>query len=280
MEDSHGFDMLPRLSSGGKDQDTWKHFSDNVKTTFKDDDKVKVRDNYIQFDVGQNSFLPFEGHKFLRFSGNPLSYSHIVLVIMRMFFGPRVREWDDICGECGYYSQNEVSDSVRLYEQPDPPSSIHAPLFEVRDIPEKGRGLIAKVDIPAGTRILCEKPLLQASTTTPGDLEATAAPRLKALSQSQQRKFLSLHNSFPGEHPLNGIIRTNALPCGPGSIVGGVYLTISLVNHSCLPNSLNNWNSVAGHETIHAIRPIKAGEEITIYYYKGGPSIVRRPILK
>ncbi|KAF4437246.1 SET domain-containing 5 [Fusarium acutatum] len=48
----------------------------------------------------------------------------------------------------------------------------------------------------------------------------------------------------------------------------------------CLANSLNNWNSEAGHETIHAIRPIKAEEEVTIYYDEGGPSNLRRPMLK
>ncbi|KAF4494034.1 SET domain containing protein 5 [Fusarium agapanthi] len=281
-----GFDMVPRLSSGAEEQQTWDDFIDHVKVAYKDDSKVKIKANYIQIEVGDQLLLPFEGHKFLRFSSkpsddsDPYPYIYIITGIACDYFGFRARSWQHSHREFGYYSQNEVNESFRLYEQPDPPSSINVPLFEVRDISGKGRGLIAKVDIPAGTRILCEKPLLQASTMNSGDLEATAAPRVKALSESQQREFLSLHNNFPGEHPFSGIIRTNALPCGPGSIVGGVYPTISLINHSCLANSHNNWNSEAGHETIHAIRPIKAGEEITISYDEGGPSNVRKPMLK
>ncbi|KAF5711077.1 SET domain-containing protein [Fusarium mundagurra] len=282
-----GFDMVPRLSSGREDQQTWDEFIERVMIVYEYDSEVEIKANYIKFKAGEQLLLPFEGHKFLRFSSTPNDdwsivegYIDILLVIAREFFDFRVREWREERKELGYYSEKEVKESFRLYEQPDPPRSIAGPLFEVRDIPGKGRGLIAKVDIPAGTRILRENPLLVASTTIPGDLEATAAPRLKALSKSQQRQFLSLHNNFPGKDPFSGIIRTNALPCGPGSIVGGVYPTICLINHSCLPNSHNNWNSEAGHETIHALRPIKAGEEITISYVEGGPSNVRRPILK
>lgn len=166
----------------------------------------------------------------------------------------------------------QVLHVLMIHSQPDPPCID----FEVGVIPGKGRGLIANVDIPAGALILCEKPLLVASTMASGNLEATAAPRLKDLSKSQQQAFQSLHNNFPGEDPFSGIIRTNAIPCGPGSIVGGVYPTISLINHSCVPNSHNNWDSEAHHETIHAIGPIKAGEEITISYDEGGPSYPRK----
>ncbi|KAF5251272.1 hypothetical protein FANTH_3564 [Fusarium anthophilum] len=152
--------------------------------------------------------------------------------LARLYLGPRVQPWNDGLNQFGYYSWSEVYDSFRLYNQPRSPSSIIMPPFEVRDIPGKGRGLIAKIDIPAGARILWEKPLLLANPIASEDLEATVAAKVKALSKSQQQQFLSLHNNFPG------------------------------------------------HETIRAIRPIKAGEEITINYDEGGPSNVRRPMLK
>ncbi|KAF5538177.1 SET domain-containing protein [Fusarium phyllophilum] len=264
--------MVPRLSSGCEDQLTWDDFIERVMIVYEDESEVEIKANYIKFGAGEQLLLPFEGHKFLRFSSTPNDnwfsveqYIYLLHHIACEFFGSRVRGWREERKELGYYSENEVNDSYRLYEQ---------------GYPWKRQRPFAKVDLPAGTRILCEEPLLVASTAIPGDLEATAAPRLKALSKSQQREFLSLHNNFPGKDPFSGIIRTNALPCGPGSIVGAVYPTICLINHSCLPNSHNNWNSEAGHETIHAIRPIKAGEEITISYGEGGPSNVRRPMLK
>jgi hypothetical protein len=136
------------------------------------------------------------------------------------------------------------------------------------------------MDIPEGTRILCEKPLLTVQSTPLEVLEPLLATKLKAMTKTEQRQFFSLHNNFPGKHVLGGIFKTNALPCGPDSPVGGIYPTICLINHSCLPNSHNNWNSQAEHETIHAIRSIQAGEEIVIPYDRGGPCAVRQASLK
>ena len=100
------------------------------------------------------------------------------------------------------------------------------------------------------------------------------------MPKSVQRQFLSLHNKTPGKYPFSGIFKTNALPCGPGSPIGGVYPTACLINHSCNPNAHNSWNSNEEHETIHAIRPIKRGIEITISYDRGGPSRIRQAFLK
>jgi len=149
--------------------------------------------------------------------------------------------------------------------------------FNVQPVPDKGKGLVACVNIDKGKRILSEKPLFTTSNWPSMSLmESGIAAKLKELSKTEQRQFLSLHNNFPGKHPFSGIVKTNALPCGPDSTIGGVYPTICLINHSCLPNAHNNWNSDAKCETIHAIRFIKAGEEITISYDKGSPSSSRR----
>jgi hypothetical protein len=112
------------------------------------------------------------------------------------------------------------------------------------------------------------------------ELELTLATKLKALPKASQRQFLSLHNKSPGSYPFSTIFTTNALPCGSNNVGGGVYPTICLINHSCIPNSYHNWNPNEKHETIHAIRPIKAGEEITIAYEHGGTSTERRASLK
>ena len=111
-------------------------------------------------------------------------------------------------------------------------------------------------------------------------METSIAMKLKSLSKTEQRQFLSLHNNFPGKHPFSGVVKTNALPCGPDSVTGGIYPTACLINHSCLPNAHNNWNGDTKCETIHAIRFIKAGEEITISYDKGGSSDSRRTHLR
>lgn len=153
-------------------------------------------------------------------------------------------------------------------------------MFEAKTIPLKGIGLVALQDIPQGTLIIQEKPLLVTRPGAPAALEAFLSSELKKLDKASQRQFLSLHNNFPGKHPFAGIMKTNALPCGSGSEIGAVYPTICRINHSCLPNSQNTWNSDTKIETIFAISPIKCGEEITISYDKGGPSAVRQASLK
>ena len=103
-------------------------------------------------------------------------------------------------------------------------------------------------------------------------MESKIAEKLKSLSKTQQRQFLLLHNNFPGKHPFSGIVKTNALPCGSNSGIGGIYPTVCLINHSCLPNAHSSWNSDTKCETSYAIRYINAGENITISYDRGGPS--------
>ena len=163
----------------------------------------------------------------------------------------------------------------------DPIRELGLPLFEIQTIPGKGQGLVACFNIAKGTRILSENPLLTTSNLSPISLmESNIAMKLKSLPKTQQRQFLSLHNNFPGRYPFSGVVKTNALPCGPNSMIGGIYPTICLINHSCLPNAHNSWNSDTECETIHAIRYISAREEITISYEKGGPSNSRHTYLK
>ena len=161
-------------------------------------------------------------------------------------------------------------------------SELNLPLFEIQSIPGKGRGVVARFNIAKGSRILCEKPFFTTPNLFPlSVMEENIAKKLKTLSKTEQRQFFSLHNNFPGKYPFSGIIKTNALPCGSGSVIGGVYPTICRVNHSCLPNAHNSWNCETRCETIHSIRYIKSGEEITISYYdRGGPSDSRRTYLK
>lgn len=154
-------------------------------------------------------------------------------------------------------------------------------LFEVRSIPGKGRGLIARFNIAEGKRIVCERPFFTVSSILPVDsLEHSIASKLRALSKSEQQQFFLLHNNFPGKHLFIGIVKTNALPCGPNSATGGVYPTVCLINHSCVPNAHHSWNSDLECETIHAVRYIEAGEEITISYDNGSPSGERHAHLK
>lgn len=155
------------------------------------------------------------------------------------------------------------------------------PLFEIKSLPGRGRGLIATRDIAAGTRILDEKPLLLAGFYSDLDvMENRIATTLKTLTKTEQEQFLSLHNKHYEKHPFSGIMKTNALPCESDSNVGGIYASACLINHSCLPNTHFSWNSETKRQTVHAVRDIKAGEEMTIAYDGGMPSKDRQVFLE
>jgi SET domain-containing protein len=154
-------------------------------------------------------------------------------------------------------------------------------LYEIRQIPGKGRGLVARSDIPEGTRILYEKPLLMIPDNMPDEeLEAQLVRDLKALDKDQQRQFLSLHNIHTGKYVFGGIFKTNSLACSSKSSSIAVFPTISLINHSCLPNSHYDWNESLEMQTIHVTRDVSAGEEITICYTDSGNATTRQAYLK
>ncbi|KAM0344834.1 hypothetical protein ACHAPU_007216 [Fusarium lateritium] len=140
-------------------------------------------------------------------------------------------------------------------------------LIVLREVPGKGKGLIAAQKIPKGTRILSEKPIL----TFPED--ATDSPAMRvyirkqvdALTPDQREAFLAMQNIHPGgaDSQYLGIIRTNGLPMDNGS---GIFLSACRINHACDNNAKKGWNENIKRHTVHALRDIDKGEEITITY--------------
>lgn len=152
----------------------------------------------------------------------------------------------------------------------NPISGHSCPAVEIAITNNSGIGVFARCNIAKGDRILCEKPLFTAQYFPPGDMEVILTEKLNAMSSEVTHAFLNLHNNFPTHHLFSGTFKTNALPCGERAPVGAIYTTTSRFNHSCLPNAHASWHPTAEHETVYAMRPIAAGEEITIGYELGG----------
>jgi hypothetical protein len=130
-----GFDMVPRLSAGIVDQQNWQSFIKLIKERYQNDDRVEVKANYILFKAGEHPRLPFEGHKFLRFSSK-ISGSHAegvddyictVTQEVKRIFGSRVRYWNEGIDEWGFYNWQDVHASTKSYEQvsSNSPSMAH-----------------------------------------------------------------------------------------------------------------------------------------------------------
>lgn len=149
-----------------------------------------------------------------------------------------------------------------------------AQLYAILDVPGKGYGVVATCKIPRGTRILAEKPLFR----VPRDgslgskaVNAQIAQKVKTLDRDQLLAFFALLNIYDKKEmgPFLGIVKTNALPLGPGAREGGVFPEASRINHACRSSAQNTWNENLGRLTIHAVRDIEPGEEVTIPYLDG-----------
>ena len=122
-----GFDMVPHLSKGVVDRHNWDRFINTIKSHYEGHIQVEVKPNYILFRAGEHPRLPFEGHKFLRFSskitGRIASATGVenfiatVTSIAQAHFGSRVQDWNEVADQHGAYGWNEVRESIRSYEQ-------------------------------------------------------------------------------------------------------------------------------------------------------------------
>lgn len=120
-----GFDMVPRLSKGAVDKRNWQSFIKVIKERYQNDDLIEIKPNYIKFKAGEHPLLPFEGHKFLRFSSKISGsdakgieeYIDTVTRVARVSFGSRVRCWNEISDERGFYNWQDVYTSIESYEQ-------------------------------------------------------------------------------------------------------------------------------------------------------------------
>ncbi|KAI1144792.1 heterokaryon incompatibility protein-domain-containing protein [Nemania diffusa] len=146
-----------------------------------------------------------------------------------------------------------------------------AGMCALQDVPGKGKGLVAIEKIPKGTRILSEEPIISIAGNwmNSEQLQISIYQQVASLSEHQQRAFLSMHNIHPYEDAASqylGIFKTNSLPAEAARDVGAIFLEACRINHACDNNAQKSWNEKIKRHTVHALRDIDKGEEITITY--------------
>lgn len=282
---------------------------DDVIATYRGEPTVfklnpNSEESYVEFTVGEHPHMPRSCYRFFCFSSKITGSLRAELYLQDIYriatndFGDRVHYWNQLnkwgshVDGSGCYNWGEVHTGEHRTGQPKPARTIEAlsekavptaselaamKLFEVKEVPGKGLGVIASKDIPEGARILIETTLF----TLPGSLgtcslaavEEMFLEKVKRLSPDQQRAFLSLRNSHHQEFgPLLGIVQTNMLPIEPAAGDDGnrgVFRLASRFNHSCHPNSQYTWNHNLEALTVHALCNIEAGTEIAISYMSG-----------
>ncbi|KAL8854303.1 MAG: hypothetical protein Q9221_000789 [Calogaya cf. arnoldii] len=163
-----------------------------------------------------------------------------------------------------------------------------AQLYEVRPTASKGLGVFATSDIPRGTRIMCEPPLLYIDNAN----KPFTHILFDRLSPADQTEFLSLHAYFlkgvkpeiekilrsfkeadpisfaaPMEEQLNilAVVKSNGCRTNTGVAIPHDQ---GRINHSCLPNVYHAWNNVINRATVHAVQDIVAGDELLTTYIR------------
>jgi hypothetical protein len=152
--------------------------------------------------------------------------------------------------------------------------------IEFRQTPDKGVAAFALKDIPRGTRLLTEKPLLNIITVDGKYDPLPNFERWKKLPQQDQDDYASLHaiehvrqeileTLIPqGQEGMSFILANQIANLGAVYAANGfgesVYKYASRINHSCTPNC--NQSPTDDEMRFHAVRDIKAGEELSVYY--------------
>jgi hypothetical protein len=119
-----GFDMVPRLEDTSSNATKWKIMIDAVRQMFIHDPVMVTRDGYLEFEVGEYPLLPFEGHKFLRFSSKVSGsitykaqpYIEAVYKIAEREFGERIQFWHEGVEVYGHYDWEEVDKSIASFQ--------------------------------------------------------------------------------------------------------------------------------------------------------------------
>jgi hypothetical protein len=69
---------------------------------------------------------------------------------------------------------------------------------------------------------------------------------------------------FTHRNSLTDVLESLREYIRPNIPVTGLFATAAKLRHSCVPNCFGKWNPVSGRFTVHAVKPISTGEELTV----------------
>ncbi|OCH86600.1 SET domain-containing protein [Obba rivulosa] len=163
--------------------------------------------------------------------------------------------------------------------------------FRIVELLGKGKGVIATRDIRQGEIILREKPLFVVPSSITSSPGALLLDLLSGLTDKQEASYydLSYVNLPQGLHPGTraydealtlAIFQTNAVSAGQNV---GIFPRMARLNHGCSSafNAVYTWREREGAIVVHALKPIKEGEELlTTYTDTKRPRDARRQFLQ
>ncbi|KAK8139326.1 lysine methyltransferase [Apiospora sp. TS-2023a] len=157
--------------------------------------------------------------------------------------------------------------------------------WRIEEVPGKGMGLIATRNLQVGDHIMSTTPSVMIDYDVFYELEPSQIHQMQGeginfLPERHRNIFMNLSTHDGAEDHnsrVNKIILTNAFDIDNTGVVEKqeegereswytVFPEISRMNHDCRPNADYYFDVETFTHNIHAVRPIAAGEEITVSY--------------
>jgi hypothetical protein len=141
----------------------------------------------------------------------------------------------------------------------------------------KGIGGFALRKHRCGERVLAELPLLEwvvesGEPVTQAGLER-AVGRMSEPSRVAFFGLMQARMYGPTKTPW-GVWQSNAYPCtGADLQSSAIFAQNCRLNHSCLANSHLAWNPQLGRQTLHVLRDVEPGDELTVSYCNGNGQV-------
>ncbi|KAH6691493.1 hypothetical protein F5X68DRAFT_229346 [Plectosphaerella plurivora] len=165
------------------------------------------------------------------------------------------------------------------------------PAYEVRDLPGKGKGVIAVRRIEKGEVLMLDYPAILAAADFASAAWTKTQERLLQVAVSQlprqtQRRVLDLAMSqtdLDSDMAVGDVFATNtcSVVLGNGVRFLGLFPEVSRMNHDCVPNAYYRLSPMTLTMQVVSYRQINPGEEVTINYASlGMPYTVRREYLE
>ncbi|KAK0187869.1 hypothetical protein F5146DRAFT_731719 [Armillaria mellea] len=164
----------------------------------------------------------------------------------------------------------------------------NSPLFEVVDLPGRGKGVVAARDIQRGELVILEKPLFIVPYSTSDSPTTLISRHVQSLNDVDYHAFFNLsYVNFPKnmdpevhrDEVALAIFQTNAVAAGEGV---GIFPRMARLNHGCSSafNVVYSWRQAEGKIVVHALQNISKGQELlTTYTDTKRPRKVRREFL-
>ncbi|EJT82580.1 hypothetical protein GGTG_02553 [Gaeumannomyces tritici R3-111a-1] len=185
-----------------------------------------------------------------------------------------------------------LDDGAVPASQRDHPSSPMSPgrhggdelAYEIRDLPGRGKGVVATRRIGAWEVIMVQFPAmvmqmdLWEAVTSPKQSRRLLNKAVRQLPPDTQERIKGLARSGRVQDPLEDVLRTNVFGLDLNGVLHmGLFVGASRINHNCRPNIFWRHNAKTMAMEVVAVRDIDVGEEITYSYVTlGKPQKMRQ----